>query len=351
MYNSLQHIKIRRIAGWIPGRIYVLVFSLLFAASTAYSSELSKLDQNSEGYQIKWIGQFPSLEKPSSKKGFFKRVGELVLGKKTQLLVKPMAIVANNPSSFMVLDQWSRCLIAVEDQEAEKPRAFSKSNLEFPSLVDVCALPNGEYLFSDSGTGDIYILDENKKKIRVLNEGHKLQQPTGIAYSKVNKEIWVLETAAHKISVFDLKGQLIKEIGKRGSGLGEYNYPTHIWIDGEGRVYIVDSMNFRVQILDKGGTAQSVFGQMGDATGSFARQKGIATDSQHNIYVVDALFNTVQIFDKQGVFLHNFGSHGSEKGQFLLPTGIYIDDQDYIYIADSYNSRIQIFQLTEEGEK
>lgn len=349
MFNWLQNIREVFIAESLSKCMLILFFSTLAVTSFARSGELC---ENSEGSRIKWIGEYPSNVKQSAKKGVFKRLGEFVLGKKTQLMVKPMAIVAENPSSFFVLDQWSRCLISVEDQKAVKPRAFNKTSIEFPSMVDVCALPTGEFLFTDSSTGNIYILGENKKKIRVFNEDVKLQQPTGIAYSKVKKEIWVLDTRAHKISVFDRKGKLLREIGKRGIGLGEFNFPTHIWIDEEGSVYIIDSMNFRVQILDQEGIPQSVFGKMGDGTGSFARQKGIATDSKHNIYVVDALFNTVQIFDQKGVFLYNFGSPGNGKGEFLLPTGIHIDEQDYIYVADSYNSRVQIFQLIkEEGDR
>ena len=67
----------------------------------------------------------------------------------------------------------------------------------------------------------------------------------------------------------------------------EFNFPTFIWIDNKGIVYLVDTMNYRIQILDKTGNFIFSFGSIGDATGYFARPKGIATDSHGNIYVAD----------------------------------------------------------------
>jgi len=84
------------------------------------------------------------------------------------------------------------------------------------------------------------------------------------------------ETGAHRISVLNRKGEIIKRTGSRGNGPGEFNFPTFIWIDKLGNAYVVDSMNFRIQIFNKNGEFVSAFGEIGDATGYFARPKGIA---------------------------------------------------------------------------
>ncbi|MDH5366683.1 MAG: 6-bladed beta-propeller [Cyclobacteriaceae bacterium] len=322
-----------------------LLISFFPVDTSAKLSEINDTIINQNIERIRWVAEFP-LETDSGKKGeVFSRIGAFFLGKKPPVISKPMAIIADEPGSFYVLDQESRLIIDVKDNKSEKPKAFNKIENNFPSLVATCLLPNGDLLFTDSSKGNIFLLTSDHKRILEFNENDTLQQPTGIAYSKINDQVWVLETAADKISIFNREGKFVRAIGKRGNANGEFNFPTHIWIDKDGLVYINDSMNFRVQIFDKEGNFVFVFGEIGDSSGYFARQKGIATDSYGNIYVVDALFNTIQIFNRQGEFLYNFGARGREAGDFWMPNGIYIDQDDYIYIADSYNARVQIFQL------
>lgn len=258
---------------------------------------------------------------------------------------RPVSVVAATPADFMVFDQGSETIFQVQKNKVEIPRPVKKKENYFTSLVGSCALPGNDILFTDSRLNDVFRLSADRKKLDIFNDTQHLQQPTGIAYSAVNDEVWVVETGAHRITVFNAKGERVKTIGSRGDEKGQFNFPTAICIDKNGDAYVIDALNFRVQIFDRNGTFISMFGEAGDATGSFARPKGIATDSYGNIYITDALFHVVQIFDRAGNFLYSFGKQGREKEDFWMPSGIYIDSKNYIYIADSYNSRVQIFQL------
>ncbi len=301
---------------------------------------------------IQWVGEFPAKDGNKKKSNFSKKVVELVVGKNEQIdLKRPVSVLAFNPDSFIVFDQETGIPFFIIDKQPKLIKCFKKKNLFFPSLVGSCFFKNNEILFTDSKLNKIFYFSENKKGVKVLNNSLKLEQPTGIAYLPSKDEIWVVETAAHRISILNSHGELIKHIGHRGTGNGEFNYPTSIWIDDEGTCYIVDAMNFRVQIFDKEGQFLSSFGKQGNASGYFARPKGIATDKHHNIYVTDALFHTVQIFDKKGKFLYNFGEQGRQRGQFWMPSGIYIDKNDYIYIADTYNYRVQMFKINTHNIK
>ena len=300
---------------------------------------------NIERSYIQWIEEFPSGHDQKEKKGIFNRIGRFVFGKRPVTLTYPMAICAENPKNYYAIDQKVNSLILVEEKKAKLANTKQKEEFEFHSLVDLCEIPQKKILITDSRLNKVFEYDNKKKRIIELNESLVLQQPTGIAYSKQNDQIWVIETKAHRIAILNSDGELIKQIGIRGNAPGEFNFPTHIWIDKNGLVYIVDSMNFRVQIYDNEGNWLSMFGQAGDASGFFARPKGIATDSHGNIYIADALFHTVQIFNREGQFLYNFGAQGHNKGDFWMPNGIYIDSENFIYVADSYNSRVQIFQL------
>lgn len=292
------------------------------------------------------MNQFPLLtngRKKNINRGWIMRF--LFGDKNTLELTKPMAVMASDPESYLVLDQGSRTIFSVNNGEKKIPKILRKSKLNFASLVSFCSFTNNNILITDSRLNKIFQLNEEQKLLNVFNSELELQKPTGIAYSFVSKEIWVVETGGHRISVLNEQGQLLKTIGKRGTAPGDFNFPTSICIDKSGNAYVIDAMNFRIQIFNKNGEVISVFGEPGNASGYFARPKGIAIDSYGNIYITDALYHTVQIFDIEGNFLYQFGEQGRNKEQFWMPSGIYIDDENYIYVADSYNARIQIFQL------
>ena len=293
---------------------------------------------------VKWVGKFPA--ETSKKTKFTKKITEIVIGKNEQLnIVKPVSVLAFNLDTFIIFDQKTGIPVFVKNNKIELIKCCKKNHSYFPSLVSSCFFSKGRILFTDSKLNKVFCISSDQKELFSIGDSLKLKQPTGIAYSPSKDEIWVVETAAHRISVLNSKGELIKRIGKRGTGNGEFNYPTSIWIDDEGFCYVIDAMNFRIQIFDGEGKFISTFGKQGNASGYFGRPKGIATDSYHNIYITDALFHTVQIFDKEGRFLYNFGEQGRESGQFWMPFGIYIDKKDYIYISDTYNSRVQIFKI------
>lgn len=340
-YNSGQFFAIKGL---------ISVLGMLFLLPDLSSQPLLpeyKQDDNSS-YYVQYIGQFPSGNVKSTA-GFFERLGNTVLGSEPLLLSKPVGIMALDTESFWILDQGNGMVLMNSGGNLSMPRAVRKKRVSLTSLVGITALGDDEVLFTDSRENKVFCLSLKGREIRVLNSSVMLNQPTGIAFSPVEEEIWVTETGSHRIAVLDRHGELVRHIGRRGSGEGEFNFPTSLWIDASGIAYVVDAMNFRIQIFDRNGRFLSSFGEQGNATGYFARPKGIAVDSHGNIYVADALFNAVQIFDSSGIFLYYFGSQGRGKEQFWMPSGIFIDRDDNIYIADTYNARIQIFQLKKGG--
>lgn len=204
----------------------------------------------------------------------------------------------------------------------------------------------------------LYVADSVLRKICVFDlEGNfifsfgedALERPSSIAYQAEGKRIYVSDTAGHTIKIFTKDGKLTGSIGSRGSLPGQFNYPTHLWIDESGKIYISDTLNYRVQIFSKEGVFVKFFGSQGDRPGNFAHPSGISTDNYGNIYVVDRQYENVQIFDPNGRVLMALGQEGSGFGEFWLPGGIFIDDTNRIFIADSFNKRVQIFELIDGG--
>ena len=307
---------------------------------------LSNYAQNDKTFSVKWVNEFRSTKDWDENSGIAKKLFILIMGDDYVELNRPVNVLVN-ANKYWILDQGSLSINFVDFENRESERLNDKNDKSFPSLVGICSGENDKIYFTDSQKNKIYKYDsENKISIEFAKK-IKLNKPTGIAYSNINKSLYVCETGNHRILEIDLKGNLKHVIGPRGNHEGEFNFPTYIWIDNSGFIYIVDSMNFRVQIFNNNNKLISTFGEAGDGTGYLARPKGIATDSYGHVYIVDALFHNVQVFNLRGEFLYHFGGQGRGEGEFWLPMGIYIDELNKIYVADSYNSRIQIFQLVE----
>jgi DNA-binding beta-propeller fold protein YncE len=299
---------------------------------------------------IRYLATLPSTD-DGSNNSFFEKIFNFITGYEPVVYNNPVNVTASGIEDVWIINQGDGSILRYSDGETEKASAFKKKSSPFPSIVGLCSLGKEGILFTDSRLNAVYLLSPDGKQFNLFFDTITLQRPTGVAYSEKTGEIWIVETGAHRISVFDKNGVRKNTIGKRGGGPLEFNFPTYIRIDASGKVYIVDSMNFRVQILSANGDFISSFGKQGDVTGTFARPRGIAVDSKGNIYVVDALFNNVQIFDDGGRLLYYFGSQGRGEYQFWMPSGIFIDKNDYIYVSDSYNGRVQIFQLLKKNQK
>lgn len=323
-------------------RIFLLLLFVVLCNVPNYSQDTTYYWDIDNPY-VKWVAQFPSIKK--KKERFGKKLLNVLIGKKSMEIQKPFSVVAKNPEDFWIIEQGNNRLFWIEKSENKTPRLIKNIDIDFKSLVQLCYIGEKDLLFTDSYLNKIYRTSFEKKKLEVLNDSLKLERPTGIAWSSIKNEIWVVETGKHRVSVLDNDGSLKYRFGKRGNGTAEFNFPTFITIDKNGYVYIIDSMNFRIQIFKPDGSFLRTFGEYGAATGYFSRPKGVAVDSHGNIYIADALFHVVQIFDPKGNYLYSFGEQGQGKGQFWMPTGIFIDRDDNIYIADSYNSRIQVFKL------
>jgi DNA-binding beta-propeller fold protein YncE len=270
------------------------------------------------------------------------KIETVILGNQQASLLRPVTVFATDTANIWISDQGHGRIIHV--QHGKRNEFIERKENPWTSLIGITGSAKGKILFSDSEENALYISDGDNHTA-LFSSSINLVKPTGIAYSVSSGEIWVTETGKHRITLFDGNGKIIRSTGTRGTGNGEFNFPTAIWIDSSGKAFIVDAMNFRIQIFDHDGNHILSFGEQGDASGYFARPKGIATDSRGNIWVSDALFNNIQVFDPLGNLLHYFGSRGTGRGEFRMPSGLFIDSNDFLYIADSYNARIEIYKI------
>ena len=147
--------------------------------------------------------------------------------------------------------------------------------------------------------------------------------------------------------VFDVaSGKHLRNIGKRGTGEGEFNLPRDITVDEKGWIYVVDGGNFRVQVFDSNGEFARQVGELGRQYGRFARPKGVAVDGGGNIYASDAAHGNFQIFNPEGQLLLFVGSRSEkfERAAYMLPAGIDVDEDGRVLMVDQYFRKVDVFR-------
>ncbi len=303
--------------------------------------------QAPEQPRIKYLGQLVGEADLKREVSFIEGLGQALLGQEdVGVLSGPYGLALDNQERLFVADS-SGSVVHMMDLQTREYRQFSEleDSEKLISPIDVAVVENDIYV-SDSVLGKICVFDKHG--------GHRfsfgssiLQRPSGIAYDYAQGILYVSDTARHVIAVFDKEGNCLDEMGSRGFGHGQFNFPTHLWVDEDGKLYVSDTLNYRIQVFNSDGEFLLMFGQHGDRPGYFAHPCGVASDSFGNIYVGDKQFENIQIFNSKGQILMAVGSEGHGPGQFWLPAGIFIAEDNRVFVADSFNKRIQVFQLLE----
>ena len=253
----------------------------------------------------------------------------------------PFGLALDDAGNLLVTDTGAGVVCCLDRIRKKWRRWEQVGNIRFQCPVAI-ARQGQTFFVADSALGKVIAFAESGKVQFEITHG--LERPSGLAL--LDGKLFIADAQRQEIVVYDLHGSFLFKFGRRGAGLGEFNYPTHVAADSVGSIYVTDALNYRIQVFDAAGRFQRAFGSVGDGPGHFSRPKGVAADTSGHAYVVDALFDSVQIFDGQGRLLLNWGETGSSPGQFWLPNGIAISRDNQIYVADSYNHRIQIFRYT-----
>jgi len=291
-----------------------------------------------EEARIKFLYAFRDPKGLGFPVSILKRLTRFILGTRDRGMIRPYSIAVDG-DVIAVVDPGARVLHYFDLKKKKYKRVTGAGDDLFLTPIGV-AIGGDKIFLSDSSSGKVYALDHKGRHLFTIEDAAR---PTGLAFEKKTSRLYVADTLGSRIYAYDQRGKRLFSFGKRGTGKGEFNYPTHLFIKGD-TLIVNDTMNFRVQAFDLEGNHLFSFGKHGDGSGEMAQPKGVGIDSQGHIYVADALSDRVQIFDTKGRFLLAFGNSGNKAGEFWLPAGLHIA-QDRIYVADSYNRRVQVFQF------
>jgi DNA-binding beta-propeller fold protein YncE len=296
--------------------------------------------------RIKYVDYFYSSLDLGARSG----ITEALFGEeKVESFIKPYGVAVDSEERVYVTDLGRVWVIDFKNKTyrfiGDEPGV---GRLVLP--IGVATSSDGRIFVTDTSLDRVFVYNKEGKTVGAIGETGEFVGASGVAIDEKKGIIYIVDARKHQVNIYSLNNyKKLGVLGKRGSDDGEFNFPTNIAVDKEGRLYVVDTGNFRVQIFDSDGRFLRSFGRVGDTPGSFARPKGIAIDSEGHIYVVDAAFQNFQIFDFEGNILLFVGSGGIEPGQFILPAGIAIDNEDRIYVINQIPPSLQIFEYM--GEK
>ncbi len=265
--------------------------------------------------------------------------------RKPVVLQRPTAVIGDERGRLYVADV-SRQAIFVFDEKAGELLQWEQAEglLNFVAPAGLALGPDGSLLVADAELAVVARLDHQGKPLGVIGRG-LLQRPTGVARDPKRRRIYVADTYAHAIKVFDDDGHLVETIGSRGTGDAQFNYPTYVTFAGD-TLYVTDTMNSRVVALSGDGhTTARRFGTRGLALGDLVRPKGVGVDGEGNVYVVESLYDTLLVYSATGDFLLPIGGTRTATGRFYLPAGVWVDARNRVHVADMYNGRVVLFQF------
>lgn len=267
------------------------------------------------------------------------------------ILERPFAVAVDREGRLIVADSGAREVKIFDPRKKSVSAIRGYKGKYFGAPVSV-ALDDAQNIYvSDSGGGRVLKFSARGKFLGFIGgEEGAFKRPAAIAFNPVNGLLYVVDTVRPRIFAYTPDDRLVLKFGERGSGPGQFNFPTFIAVDREGRLYVNDTLNFRIQVLTLEGKFLRQFGEAGDGSGNFNRPKGVALDSEGHVYVAEALFSCVQIFDAEGRYLLGFGQAGSRLGEFYIPAGVTADTDNRILVADPFQRRIQVFQYRPEGQ-
>jgi DNA-binding beta-propeller fold protein YncE len=219
-----------------------------------------------------------------------------------------------------------------------------------------------------------------------VGEPYGLDYPRGIGVDPATGYVWVADTRAHYVRIYDESGNYIRTLGSgyQSCSAGSFAAPVDIQFYGglafisaywcsdlqvldtstgnqvrtingynngsaidpsTGNIYIVDENYNVVREYDASGHSIRTIGSSGSGSGQFTGPWG--DDILKGVlYVTDETLNRVEAFDLNGNWLGQFGSKGPGTFQLVQPSGITHDGAGNLYIADANNDRVQVFNPT-----
>ncbi len=198
--------------------------------------------------------------------------------------------------------------------------------------------------------GSVYVADSWNGRIQKFSpEGKPLGEYGGARYSFYSPRnvgtdrsgnIYVADTGNSMVKVIAPDGKIIKTLGGKGSGGGQFNEVFGVAVNGKGEVFVADPGNKKIHkfsALPAGEFVSAVKVPGWQTAAPFWPH--LACDAQDLVYAVDPGNRKIWVYDSELQYRGTLG--GGQGGElFASPLGLGFAQDGSLWVSDVANNRL-----------
>lgn len=298
-------------------RLFPLLLLLLASATLHASDSLTHLTN---------ISRAPLEENNALN---FAGVGEFVA------ITNPVSVGARG--SLLYIVDAAKQLVYRYNSSTERltPLYSVSSHLQgLPNAVTVDH--DGSFFLSDPFARQVLHFTMQGEIRRTYQDAINLTNPVAVNLAP-SGELYIADRLYDHVLVFNRGGQLLRAIGQRGEGKGQFLEIIDMATGPDG-VYVIDRLSKNVKVF----TAEGVLLREIPHPEVNA-PTAIAVDYAERVYISDDFDDTIKVYNRKG-FIETVGGSGSRDGMFRMVSDLHVDN-NFLYVADTANNRVQVFML------
>lgn len=201
-------------------------------------------------------------------------------------------------------------------------------------------LRDGKLYVADTGASGVAVFDLIGRRMKLMPGAGagRMKRPINVSFDQ-DGSYFVTDTGIDRVLVFDRDDRLLRTLGSSGQFR-----PVDVAIAGD-RLYVVDILHHEVQVIDKQtGALISKWGKSGSGVGELFQPTNIAIGPDGDIYVAETGNFRVQRFKPDGKHVRFYGEAGNVPGAFARPKGLAVDRQGRVLVSDAAFQNVQIFE-------
>lgn len=264
-------------------------------------------------------------------------------------------IKITNDGVVYVTSEKNGSLLKITDGNIEVLK-LTPSIFKDTDVAGIGALHNGNLIIVNRGTDQVAVITPDLTPVKLFSRSGsdpgELDGPRTLTAS-ISNRIYVADRGNKQISVFNDKGLFLHSFGRHGSGGKDILKPTHIGIDADENIYILEGQN-QFSIYDLHGNLIERFKSKNlkaqfDGIPKFA---AMTADLNGHLYLADEVTNQISIFDwRKKEVIQRFGALGQSRAQYRRIRQLSVNNRGQIAILDTKNKKVEIFQLDEKEFK